>query len=83
VNSFEPNQVRFTRIAGESRLRIRFEFPDPAKHKPISWEVSFDDAMRLLHALQGLQATYKIPIPPSLRPSGKPKLAVVKLDEGS
>jgi hypothetical protein len=78
--SIEPSQVRFKRIGAENRLRILFEFPDPAKRKPISWEVTFDDAMRLLHALQGLQAKYKIPIPPNLRPSGKPNLTLVKMD---
>jgi len=76
----EPSQVRFTRIGAESRLRIRFEFPDHAKRKPISWEVTFDEAMRLLHGLKQVQAKYKIPIPPNLRPSGKPNLTLVKLD---
>jgi hypothetical protein len=80
ANAFAPSQVRFSRVIGKTELRIRFEFPATEKRKPIVWEVTFDDAMKLLHALQGIQAKYKIPIPPSLRPSGKPKLAVVKLN---
>jgi hypothetical protein len=81
AETFDPTTVRINRIDGEDRLCIRFEFPDPAKRKPISWEVTFDEAMRLLNGLQKIQAKYKIPIPPSLRPSGKPKLVVVTNDD--
>jgi len=80
AETFDPATVRFNRIGAENRLCIRFEFHDPAKRKPISWEVTFDEAMRLLNGLQTIQAKYKIPIPPNLRPSGKPKLVVVTND---
>jgi hypothetical protein len=72
-----PSRIRFIPDAEKAELRIHLEFSDRAKRKPIFFDVTFDDAMRLLHALQGFQAKYKIPIPPNLRPSGKPTLVVV------
>jgi hypothetical protein len=81
AETFDPTTVRINRISGEDRLRIRFEFSSPEKRKPISWEITFDDGMHLLYGLKDLQAKHKIPIPPSLRPSGKPKLVVVTNDE--
>ena len=76
-----PSQLRLARVPGEDRLQIRLEFAAPEKRAPIVFEVTFDDAMRLLRGLQILQAKYKIPIPPNLRPRGKPVFAVVTDDD--
>ena len=76
-----PNQIRIVRVPDEDQLEIRLEFSGHAKRTPISFEVSFSDVMYLMEAFRQTQAKYKIPIPPNLRPSGKPRLSVVKLDE--
>lgn len=76
----KPNRIRFSRIPHEDQLQIHLEFPDHAKRRPIVFDISFDDAMRLMFALRALQVKYKIPIPPTYRPSGKPKLWVVDDD---
>jgi hypothetical protein len=77
----EPNIIKFVRVRGADRFEIRLESSGHAKHKPIFFEVTFSDAMRLLNALRELQAKYKIPIPPSLRSSGKPTLSLVTDDD--
>jgi hypothetical protein len=72
-----PSKVRIIPFAPEDRFQILLEFPESEKCAPISFSVSLSDAMGLMSALQTLQAKYKIPIPPSLRPSGPPVLSVV------
>ena len=73
--------IRIIPIPDKTELQFHLVFPSSAKREPIVFDVDFDDALRLMHALRHLQAQYKIPIPPNLRPFGKPKLAVVRMDD--
>ena len=75
-----PDKIRIVRVPGEDQFEIRLEFPETEKRKPISFDASFADTMKLMVSLQQLQAKHKIPIPPNLRPSGKPRLSVVTDD---
>jgi hypothetical protein len=77
----EPSTIKIVRVRDKDRFEIHLESSEHAKHKSIFFEVTFSDAMRLLNALRGLQAKYKIPIPPSLRSSGKPTLSLVTDDD--
>ena len=76
-----PTQIRIDRVLGEDQLYVQLESDGPARYKSIVFEISFEEAMYLLNVLRQLQAKYKIPIPPSHRPSGKPRLTVVTDDD--
>ena len=67
-----PTSIRFVRVQGQARLDIRLEFSGPEKRTPMSFEVSFADAMRLLAALMYLRVKYNIPTPPNVRLVGRP-----------
>ena len=73
--------IRLIPVPGKAELQFHLVFPSYAKREPIVFDATFDDAMRLMHALRYLQAKYRIPIPPNLRPFGKPKIALVRDDD--
>ena len=61
------------------RFRIRLIPSSDDNGEPIVFEMPAVGIATLLTTLQGLQAKYRIPIPPSLRPKkGVPNLTVVK-----
>ena len=63
------------------RTEFRFRLTFPEQPEPIEFSVSSESAMMMMHGLQTLQARYKIPIPDSIRPHGRPVLRIVMDDE--
>ena len=76
----EERQLEELRITPLKGRRVRFRLRFRGKRQPIEFELTFSEAMSLLGALRRFQAIHRLPIP-QLRPSGKPKLSVVKDDE--
>jgi hypothetical protein len=66
-------------VPTEDRTEFRLILESSENGTSISTEVqlSSDGLMALMLAIQKLQEIHKIPIPPSLRPSGKPRLVVI------
>ena len=67
-----PSAIRFVRVPRQARLEIRLEFSDRERRTPISFDVSFEDAIRLLDALMQVRKIYNIPTPPNVRLVGRP-----------
>lgn len=69
-------------LVSEGRLvRLRLECGAKEPRSLVEIEMPPGDAMGLLIGLQNFQAKHRIPIPPSLRPEGKPRLTVVSDDD--
>jgi hypothetical protein len=62
----------------KDKFRLRLEFRGPDRPTVIEADLVSVELTALLYALQQFQAAHKIPIHPTLRPKGKPKLSVVK-----
>ncbi len=63
------------------KTEFRFLLTFPEQPQPIEFVLSSENMMIVMHNLQKLQVRHKLPIPPSARPSGKPKLRVVTQDD--
>jgi len=74
-----PTKIQAHRIKGSTQFRIQLSFA--AEPKQVEFDVTVDVAMMLSNGFRELQAFHKIPIHPRARPSGKPKLVIVKTDE--
>jgi hypothetical protein len=61
--------------------QLRWTLHLHGNNKTISFEMTYDDGMRIRQALSDLQVKHKIPIPSDLRPSGKPTLVLLKKDD--
>lgn len=62
------------------KTEFRFLLTFPGRPQPVEFALDAPGTMGILVGLQRLQARHKIPIPSSLRPTGKPKLRVVTPD---
>jgi len=70
-------EVRVNQEKTEFRFRLSF----PVEPRLVEFQLSPARAMMISHGLKMLQAHHKIPIPQQLRPSGKPRLRIVRADE--
>lgn len=81
MNLGKPTDIKITPNAERNEFRLHLTFPE--KPQILSFVLSADGLMYLLHALQHLQARKKIPIPDPMRTHGKPVLRVVTDDDVS
>ena len=65
--------------AEKTEFQFLLEFR--GRDQPVEFFVTGDGAMMILHGLKEIQARYRIPIPDSIRPRGRPTLRVVLPDE--
>jgi len=63
------------------KTEFRFLLSFGEQPRQVEFSTSADGAMMIMHGLQQLQAFHKLPIPERIRPRGKPKLQLVKLDQ--
>lgn len=75
-----PKKIKITPRTEETLFQFHLDFPESSQ-QPVEFSLSGADAMALMVGLQKLQARHRIPIPPNLRPQGKPVLSVVLPDE--
>lgn len=80
--------MNFGELAGieiiplDNKTRFRFRLRFRGRAQSVEFDASADYAMGLLKGLQQLQALHKIPIPATLRPKGRPRLTVLRSDDG-
>jgi hypothetical protein len=65
----------------ENIFRFLLRFDGNRQRRDVEFDMDADGMMVLLNALQQMQALHQIPIPPTLRPRGKPSLKVVQKDD--
>ena len=77
MNLGAPNSIEIK--PNEDKTRFRFLLRGCSGHarQPVEFDVNAESLMALMRGLQRLQEFHKIPIPPNLRPRGKPHLVVV------
>jgi hypothetical protein len=71
-----PTKVEIKPNAEKTEFRFLLTFP--GRPQPVEFVLTGDGMMLVMGALQQLQAQHKIPIPKKTRPSGKPKLQIVR-----
>lgn len=81
-----PSQIKIDRLSGSGdtlQFRIHLLFHGSPKRESIFFDVSGSNLLSLLDALRDLQRIHNIPVPSTLRPSGRSKrgLIVVKSDD--
>jgi hypothetical protein len=74
-----PSQVEIRPNAEKTEFLFRFHFPESPQL--IEFSLDTDSTLLLMVALQKLQVRHRLPIPPDARPSGKPNLRVVTMDD--
>lgn len=74
-----PTRIEVKPTKGKTEFRFLLSFAE--EPRLVEFSTSADGAMMIMHGLQQLQAYHKLPIPERIRPRGKPKLRLVKLDE--
>jgi hypothetical protein len=73
-----PKAVKFIAPKkGKTQYGVSLEFRETERRSFVEFEMEPGHLMALMRGLQKLQAERKIPIPPNLRPKGKPALRVV------
>jgi hypothetical protein len=65
----------------KKKKEFQFQLWFDGEPQLIEFSTDYSFAMLLMTTLQRLQAAHKIPTPPQGRPSGRPTLSIVKLDE--
>lgn len=73
----EFSNIRISPLEDGARFRFLLSPGAHDRRSPIAFEVTNEGAMALLHTLQGMQAKFRIPTPPTLRPRGPPTLKIV------
>lgn len=77
-----PMRLTISPLRGKIRFQFLLELAASRGIESVAFETSADGAMAMMVALQGLQATHGIAIPPALRrPRGPVVLSLVKSDE--
>ena len=74
-----PTRIKISPSRDKKQFQFLLSFS--GRSQRVEFETTSDAAMLLMMALQRVQMIHKIPIPRQLRPTGKPKLSIVKLDE--
>lgn len=72
-------KIGLSLLDGGKQVRLYFHFDENNTEvpHPIAMQLDSGDLMALMVALQRFQANHKIPIPPNLRPQGRPFLSIV------
>jgi len=74
-----PTRIKISPSKDKKQFQFLLSFS--GRNQQVEFATTADGAMLLMKGLQRIQMTHKIPIPRQLRPPGKPKLSIVKLDE--
>jgi hypothetical protein len=76
----QPTEIKI-KPNNPGKTEFQFLLSFPGLPQQVEFLTSAEGAMNLMQGLQKLQAKYKIPIPRSVVPAGKPNLRIVTDDD--